>query len=73
MTFTLLVLAAAAAWSVALGRQALPRPLRVPLRRATAGDLARDAGRGLRELDRLHRSGPVARAPRSPWGRRVRT
>lgn len=63
MLFTALVIAAALAWAVALGRQALPPALRAPLWRATARQLARDAARGWRELDRLHRE------PRRPGQR----
>lgn len=58
MTFTLCLLLALAAWVVALGRQAVPRRLRVPLSRAGTGDLARDAVRGAREL-----AVPVERRP----------
>lgn len=60
-----LVAAGVLAWAVALGRQALPRPLRSPLWRGTARELGRDAARGGRELVRLHADrwpDPVARA-----------
>lgn len=71
MTFTALVVVLAAAWVVALGRQALPRPLRVPLRRATARDLGRDAARGLREVARLDRRRRTA--DRATWARGATT
>lgn len=50
MMFTLCLLLLLATWVVALGRQAVPPGARVPLRRSTAADLARDAARGAREL-----------------------
>ncbi|WP_298803782.1 hypothetical protein [uncultured Pseudokineococcus sp.] len=49
-TFTFFLLLGLTAWVVALGRQAVPRRLRVPLSHAGTGDLARDAARGARLL-----------------------
>ncbi|MEJ5914444.1 hypothetical protein [Pseudokineococcus sp. 1T1Z-3] len=68
VVFTVLVVAGTLAWLVALGRQALPAALRVPLRQARLADLLRDAVRGHRELARLH----DARHLHPPAGRRVR-
>lgn len=79
MLFTALVTVASLAWLVALGRQALPRTLRVPLLRANTRELARDAARGLRELARLHRgrrllpgAPPVLRSRDGPAAPRAR-
>ncbi len=75
--FTALVLAASLAWAITLGRQSLPRSLRVPLRSATARELGRDAALGCRELTRLHRArwrrtgiDPVGPPPVPPRSRR---
>ncbi|WP_298805769.1 hypothetical protein [uncultured Pseudokineococcus sp.] len=60
-----LVVAGVLAWAVALGRQALPRPLRSPLWRGTARELGRDAARGGRELVRLHSGRWPDRSPQT--------